>query len=369
MRERVLIIGGGVVGLSLAYELVQRNQHVQLLDRGDFGKEASWAGAGMLPPLHREPDCPAFHQLTKLSHQLHGEWACRLHRETGIDTGFRPCGAIYFAEKSDVERHLHFYAEHNVAAEVCGTNLTDFVPGLQTTKHAYRLLNEAQLRNPWHLRALLRACSKLGVERFPNCLVEALQFEQDTISQVKTPTTVFTADKVVVCGGAWSRTLLQSLGIEIQLEPVRGQIVLLNTAQKLFEHILIDGKRYLVPRDDGRILVGATEENVGFEKRNTSQAILELLEFANSLVPALKSARFETCWSGLRPSSADKLPYLGRVPKFQNLYVATGHGRNGLQLSPGTARVMAELICDRTPSVSLETFRFDRHDREPNAIP
>lgn len=364
MREQILIIGGGVIGLSLAYELAQRGKQVKMLERGQFGKEASWAGAGMLPPLHREPDLPEYHQLTKLSNQLHREWAERLGEETGIDTGYRTCGAIYLPDDSAADEKLSFYTRHDIPVERCGkAEMQALVPTLQNLNGevGYYLPLESQLRNPHHLKALAAACAQRRVELFSRSMVEGLQIENQRIKSVQTFYGNFQADRVIVCSGAWSEGLLQSLNLNLQVRPVRGQMVLLDTQEPLFERIVIAGKRYLVPRDDGRVLVGSTEEDAGFEKRNTSQAVAELLAFANSLMPALAGATFEMCWAGLRPASVDKLPYLGQVPEVENLYIAAGHFRNGLQLSPGTARVMAELVCDERPSVGLEPFRVDRH--------
>jgi glycine oxidase len=120
------------------------------------------------------------------------------------------------------------------------------------------------------------------------------------------------------------------------------------------------GKRYLVPRPDGRVLVGSTEEDVGFDKRTTAGAIRDLLDFAIAVVPALAAAPLERSWAGLRPGSPDGLPFLGPVPGVENLYVAAGHFRAGIQLSPGTALVMRDLILGRTPAVPVESFRLDR---------
>jgi glycine oxidase len=153
---------------------------------------------------------------------------------------------------------------------------------------------------------------------------------------------------------------MQQLGWQPGVRPVRGQIALLNTGVPRLRPILLHGKRYLVPRPDGRVLVGSTEEDAGFNANPTSGAVAELLAFANALVPAWAQARLERCWAGLRPGSPDGLPYLGGVPGWDNLYLAAGHFRSGLQLSPGSGLVMKELLLGQTPSVPLEAFRLDR---------
>jgi glycine oxidase len=182
---------------------------------------------------------------------------------------------------------------------------------------------------------------------------------------VRTATGRMVADQFLVAAGAWTDTLLDQVGWCPGVHPVRGQIALLNTSRPLFRRILLDGARYLVPRPDGRVLVGSTEEDAGFDKRTTAGAIADLLALAGSLVPALAEAHVERCWAGLRPGSPDGLPFLGPVPGIDNLLVAAGHFRAGIQLSPGTGLVMKDLLLGRKPGVSLEPFRLDRKTASP----
>jgi glycine oxidase len=149
-------------------------------------------------------------------------------------------------------------------------------------------------------------------------------------------------------------------GYDTPLEPVRGQIVLLNAQPLPFRHVIQSGPRYLVPRPDGRILIGSTEEHVGFDKRNTAAAVAELIDFAVSLVPSLSEATYERSWAGLRPCTPDGLPYLGQVPETRNLFVATGHFRAGLQLSPATAVLMRQVLLDQPTTISLNGLACNR---------
>jgi glycine oxidase len=153
---------------------------------------------------------------------------------------------------------------------------------------------------------------------------------------------------------------LDALGWRLGIRPVRGQIALLNTGTALFQRILLKGKRYLVPRPDGRVLVGSTEEDAGFDKRTTAGAIHGLLDFAIQMVPSLVDIPLERCWAGLRPGSPDGLPYIGSVPGIDNLFVAAGHFRAGIQLSPATGLVLKELFLGQRLTVGLEPFRLDR---------
>jgi glycine oxidase len=187
------------------------------------------------------------------------------------------------------------------------------------------------------------------------------------IDSLRTHSGSVRAGRYLVTGGAWSRGLLASVAVDVAINPVRGQMVLLSQSPRMFSHVLQTGSRYIVPRDDGRILIGSTEEHVGFLKVNTASAVSELLAFGASRVPALAQARFERCWSGLRPGSADGLPYLGRVAGFDNLFVAAGHFRSGLQMSPGTARLIRQALLDQETDLSLEPFQTDRPQTETAA--
>jgi glycine oxidase len=218
----------------------------------------------------------------------------------------------------------------------------------------------AQVRNPRHLKALLAGCASWGTRLLPGCPVHGFERQGSRIAAVLTGEGRLAASRFALAAGAWTDALLQQVGWRPGIHPVRGQIALLNTGTPLFQRVLLQGKRYLVPRPDGRVLIGSTEEDAGFDKRTTAGAIGDLLNFAMRLVPGLAEAPLERCWAGLRPGSPDELPYLGPVPGLDNLFVAAGHFRAGIQLSPGTGVVMKELLLGQKLTVPLEGFRLDR---------
>jgi glycine oxidase len=202
----------------------------------------------------------------------------------------------------------------------------------------------------------VNACQRRGVRFLAGQPVLELERQGEILVAVRTPGDRHSAGQFVVSAGAWSHQLLRTVGVTRVVEPIRGQIVLLSSPVPPIEHIIEQGPNYLVPRPDGRTLVGSTEERAGFEKRNTPEAMRRLLDFAITMVPALAQAEFEKAWSGLRPHAEGHLPLIGRPAGFENLIVATGHFRWGLHLSPITARIVAELITGRTPQVDLKPF-------------
>ena len=354
MNERspardVIVIGGGVIGLSIAWELARHGVSVQVLEQGLFGQEASWAGAGILPPGNPDQAKTVEARLRGGSHVLWSDWTEALRSQTGIDNGFHRCGGVEVRPPGSIdslaEKIAAWRAEGVTAEPLNAAELHERVPALHPEITAGFLLPDlGQVRNPRHLKALHQACAGAGVDLRAGTPVVDFVRRGERITAVKTAADEFHAADFIVAGGAWSRMLLQRAGHDILFEPVRGQIVLLETPSVLFRHVIEVGSRYLVPRPDGRILIGSTEERVGFEKRTTAAGVAGLIEFARQLVPALGDARFERCWAGLRPYAPGGLPRIGRVPGTINLSLAAGHFRAGLQLSPMTAVLIRQLI-------------------------
>lgn len=367
--DDVLIVGGGVIGLSLAYELASRGMQVRVLDRAAAGREASWAGAGILPPAGPQDPQP-LEQLAHLSNHLHRTWAAQLLEETGIDNGLRLCGALYVARSAEDAAALEQTAaawqavgikvEQLTAAQVA--ELEPAMRGCNPAIEAAVLLSEeAQIRNPWHLRALVAGCIARGVIIEQGVAAEQFVVRGSHLARVQTVAGSRQAGRYVIATGAWTAALAAQLNMRLAVRPIRGQIALLNLQRRPLERIVNEGIRYLVPRADGRVLVGSTQEDAGFDKRNTAQGVAGLLSLAGSLAPCLAEATLERTWAGLRPATADGLPYLGPVPGLENAYVAAGHFRGGLTLSTGTARVLAQALCDEPTDVALDAFRLDRH--------
>ena len=372
MSERcdVLIIGGGVIGLTTAYFLAGEGVRVTVVDKGDFGQEASWAGAGILPSaIFRHARTP-IEQLLGLSAERFPALSAELREQTGIDNGYLRSGGLEVMEQASAMLATEWRSEGIDFALLHEQELHRLEPALApTVRLAYHLPEMAQLRNPRHLKALLAGCARRGVHLRPGCPVHAFERQGNRITAVRTGLGGRSAERFLLAAGAWSDALLEQVGWRPGVQPVRGQIALLNAGRPLFRHILLDGARYLVPRPDGRVLVGSTEEDVGFDKRTTAGAIAELLALAGSLVPALADVHLERCWAGLRPGSPDGLPFLGPVPGSDNLFVAAGHFRSGIQLSPGTGLVMTDLLLGRQPAVPLEPFRLNRPAAAPAPLP
>lgn len=367
----VVMVGGGVVGLSLAIELARTGQRVQVIDRGELAREASWAGAGILPPVNDATAIHPYDRLRAVSFRLHAQWADRLRSETGIDNGYRRCGSLYLARTAGEAAALRgmwnqFQAEQVAIEPIDDARLIALEPAIAAAvssrrfRAAYDVPEECQIRNPHHLQALVAACRQLGVELSPHVEAHGFVIDNDRLVGVETSAGVLRAGSYCLTSGSWTQQLLAKLGIANGILPIRGQMLLYTCARQPFTRVLNEGNRYMVAREDGHVLVGSTEEEVGFDKRTTEVALADLQAFATALVPELAHARLENSWAGLRPATFDGFPYLGRIPALHNTFVAAGHFRSGLYLSPGTAVVMSQVMRGEEPEIDLAPFRVGR---------
>lgn len=357
-----------MVGLSLAYELLQRGQMVTVIDRQPPGLEASWAGAGILPPGSWYHDSPALETLARESMVLNTRWASSLHELTGIDNRLRAVGALHLSNSPEqhAKLELKLAAWQQVGIESHGLDapqIADIEPNLALplSAQAYYVPAEATLHNRYHVEALRLACTLLGAAVVHPVEVTELALVDGAVGSVATTVGTIEPGQLVVAAGAWSGPLAQQIGCQPAIRPIRGQMLQFGP----FEHPPLRGivhwaDRYLVPRADGHVIVGSTVEEAGFDKHTTGGQLERLEQFARQLLPLLEDYPVVDAWAGLRPASADGLPYIGRSPAAHNAYLAAGHFRAGLQLASGTAAALADLMAGETPSVDLHPFRPDR---------
>jgi glycine oxidase len=365
--KQIVIVGGGVIGLSIAYELSQRQHRVTVLDTQTIGRKSSWAGAGIITPSCWESALHPLEKLEGLSATLHKDWHRQLLTATQIDNEYWNCGGLYLArtkgESAALAGQQAYWLEREIESiRLTPDELSNQFPALRQQSGSQILLlpSEAQVRNPFHISSLRVACELGGVQIFEN--IKNLRFDS-----AKSPEWIscqtsdgsrlnLPADDYCFTAGAWTGQLLAQLQITLPITPVRGQMVLFKLAEPLQTPIINEGSRYLVPRKDGHVLVGATVEEVGFDESTTSEDIEDLTLWAHSLIDRCHWETKVGQWAGLRPASSDGFPYLGRIGQESNLWVATGHFKSGLHLSTGTAVLMADLIEGREPLFDLSPF-------------
>ncbi len=360
----VVIVGGGIIGGSIAIDLAQRDLRVAVLDRQDLMHEASWAAAGMLSPA---PDCPAAIPLIPLgraSLAIYSKFVDGLEDASGMRTGFRTDGTIEVICHGDAERELStLVALHHGFGLACEALPLDEIPSLEPAlgrdaRAAALLPNECSIEPRALTAAVLGAAVAAGVTLCPGANVDSLALDGEKCLGVKTSNgEIFHAAHVILAAGCWSSQILGAAQYAPTV-PVRGQLAALRNSGTAVRHVLRSERGYLVPRgmdSPQTVVVGSTIENAGFEKRVTSGGLEKILALANELVPELAKAEIVETWSGLRPGTPDQLPILGPAD-LEGLVIATGHYRNGILLAPITAKLVGEWIADGRTSLDWEAF-------------
>jgi glycine oxidase len=354
----VIVIGGGVIGLAIARELVERRS-VLLLDRGSTGQGTSRAAAGMLSPLSEADDQGPFFQLSRASQTLYDKFVEDLQAETALDVGYSKEGLLCLASTDEAAKSLRcrYEWQKNAGFEIKLLSADDvhqmeplitvpiraavFIPGERSVVPR-RLVN-----------ALRESCFNRGVEIRVGLHVESIAQHQVRVGQM-----TLEARNIVISSGVWSAELA-GLNPPIPVFPRKGQILSLGMPPRAFRRMIRWGGSYFVPRDTRELVVGATNEDAGFDLTNTPAGLGRLLMDAQQISSHVGTYPILEAWTGLRPATPDGLPILG-ASGVPGVYYATGHYRNGVLLAPITAAIVADLIEGREPRVSIDTYRPSR---------
>jgi glycine oxidase len=355
----IVIVGGGVMGTASAWELARAGRRVLVLERSVPGAEASSAAAGILGAQVEAHASGPLAVLASASRRLYPAWVRALERDTSIDTGYRECGVLKVAfGAAELRRLGREVAWQKPRPRALGARaLAEREPALaKELAGGLAFDGDARIDPRLLFRALHIAAARSGVVFRSGAYVRRVVTEAGRAAGVALDDgTVIRSEHVVVAAGSWT-SLVEGLGIAPGVvQPARGQIVELETAEPLLSSIVFGPRAYLVPRDDGRVLVGSTMEFVGYRREVTAAAVRDLLSAAIELVPALAEASLARTWSSFRPYTKDELPLIGESP-VPGLWLASGHHRNGILLAPITARVVAALVRGQRSPVALAPF-------------
>lgn len=357
-----------MIGCSIAWRLAQSGLKVAVIERGRVGCEASRAAAGMLSPQGESQTAGPFFDLCLRSRAMYRSFAEELTEASGIDVEYKDEGTLFvLVEGEDQEEKTRWAAwqlEAGLPLEfVSAEDIHKIEPSVtESATGAIFLPQEHQVENRRLMDALDVAMRRAGVRLIEDSEVTALDTVHGKVIGVLCDSERMSAGLVVVAAGAWSSSLLEPIGLNISIIPARGQMIAVRGPACPINRVIHSSKVYVVPRRDGRILIGATVEYAGFKKAVTVDAIKNLLNAAVELVPSLRGFDIVETWSGLRPDTVDHQPILG-ASAFDNLFLATGHFRNGILLAPVTARLMAEAMIEGVVPGELKPFGHDRFVR------
>ncbi len=344
-----IVIGGGIIGLLTARELNQAGAKVTLLERGQTGRESSWAGGGIISPLYPWRYANAVTELARWSQALYPEVGAGLLAETGIDPEYIRSGMLIL-DTEEKDQALAWAATSGSTLQVVEPDaISNLEPALAPSPTAALWMPDVgQVRNP-RLAKSLRSAIDGQVDLREGTEVVHLLVRRGRVTGVETSHGELSAEHTVVCAGAWTRNLLADLSSAPAIEPVRGQMILFQTRPETVRRIVLCQDHYAIPRRDGHVLVGSTLEHSGFDKHTTKTARAELEKFATRLLPQLADYPIENHWAGLRPGSPSGIPYIGKHPRLDGLFVNSGHFRNGVVLAPASCRLLADILLERTP--------------------
>jgi glycine oxidase len=343
----VIVVGGGIIGLSLSIALRKRGSRVLVVERGEPGREASHAAAGMLADciLETPSDLQA---LATASARMYPEFVHELQDESGMKVDLRDQGTLLFPSPECVSQQRRFFSENPLPAP-----LGDLEPALSGMNVPAFYLRERSVDPRALVAAALKAAKHREVDISSGTTVTDVLLADGEVAGVTTERTRYSAPCVVNCAGAWAGNFPPH---RFPARPVKGQMLAVACSEHDFlRHVIRAPEVYLVPRSDGRILIGSTLEEAGYDKRIDADTIHRLHQAALRLIPVLEKARILEAWAGLRPGTPDDLPILGTT-STPGYFVATGHFRDGILLTPVTAHVMAQVITGAQPDYDISRF-------------
>lgn len=360
MKQDVIIIGGGIIGLATAECLLKAGASVTIVERNQVGREASWAGGGILSPLYPWCESEEINRLARYSASLFPDWTTVLCQSSGINCEYLTSGMLVLPP-FDQQLAKNWCEEYSIRTD---KNMPALSYQENEANPALNLPDIAQVRSPRLLQALDQCVTDLGGQIIEHCEVNDLTIQNNSVQSLNTSRGTFAADQYIIAAGAWSTELLKQHALNLTIKPVRGQMLLFHFDAPPVSTIVLQHGRYLIPRKDGFLLIGSTLEEVGFDKSTTQSAHTELLDWAKKLLPQLHGKPVVKHWAGLRPQSSSGAPVIGRHPILRNLYVNSGHYRYGVTMAPASAKILLNHITGLPQPFDITPYQKDWHTRK-----
>ncbi|MCU7833990.1 MAG: glycine oxidase ThiO [gamma proteobacterium symbiont of Taylorina sp.] len=354
---KIIIIGAGIIGMLTARILIKSGISVCIIEQGYAGRESSWAGGGIISPLYPWRYDGSVTRLAQWGQQHYPGVLDKIYQSSGIDPEYIQSGLLYLDIEDELEQAKAWETQyHYPFTAVSGDDLSTLEVELNHSfKQGWFTDSIAQVRNPRLVRSLREDLLRLGVTIEQQTQAQSFIIENNHLRGVVTDKGTFYGDRIVVAGGAWSSRLLEQWVKIPKIAPVKGQMIVFKAQPGLVSRIILSKGRYVIPRKDGRVVVGSTLEFDEFDKTTTQDVLEELKQEAVRIIPALKNYPVEKQWAGLRPGSIDGVPYIGEHPELKNLYMNAGHFRNGVVIGLASCQLLVDqllgqqTIMDPTP--------------------
>lgn len=356
----ITFVGGGITALLSARLFAMVGAKVAIIEKGQIGQEASWAGGGILLPLYPWRQADAISQLTIPSIKAYPQLVQALLEATGVDAEYTISGLL-ITQLADLDKADTWCRQYSIDSRPANPRQLKKFP--QCQGEALYLKDIAQIRSPRLLKAIKQDLLQRGVKIIENCTINKAHITHNKITSIASETQVFSVNTVVITAGAWTGDLCKQLlagrpQTTVEIFPVKGQMLMLATATNTLDTMILEDNRYLIPRRDGKILCGSTVEYADFDKSTSEQAKQSLANFARKLFPTLESASIIHHWAGIRPGTQHGIPYIDQHPEISNLAINAGHFRNGFAMGPAAAQLLYEIINQQATTINSELYQF-----------
>jgi len=357
----ILIVGGGVIGMLTARELTLAGCQVSIIEKNQLGCESSWAGGGIISPLYPWRYDDAVSALAQWGQEYYPELIEEIEAATSLQAELIQSGLLILdsVDVDDAQKWAkHWQSNLQVIDKI---KVSEIEKNVSTSSmegdKAIWMPKVRQVRNPRLVKVLKEYLIQKGVRIIEDQEVDNFLVTNNQIDGVTTSMGNIHAKNVLVAGGAWSANLLKKVKFSLDVKPVKGQMILFKAVPGLVNNVVLSQDRYIIPRRDGRVLIGSTLEYTKFDKSTTFEAKDALIKEAISIIPELSRFEIEHHWAGLRPGSEKGIPYICEHPELSGLFVNTGHFRNGVVLGPASARLMADIILKRPPILDVTAYQ------------
>lgn len=362
MKQDIVVIGAGIIGLATAERLLAQGANVTILERNQAGQESSWAGGGILSPLFPWDYSDHVTQLTSYSAKQFPAWISVLQESSGIDPEYETSGMLILPPY-DLEIAKRWCGVRSIEIEQSVTSNISSIENrsnsdiTQAHDRSLFLPNIAQVRSPRLLRALISRIVQLGGRIIENCTVYSLNANRQEIQSIFSSCGEFVADYYIVSAGAWSKGILGLHALQLDIKPIKGQMLLFKFNTPPVSNIVVQNDLYIIPRRDGHVLIGSTLEDAGFDKQTTASAFNQLLRHAEDILPSLQKMSVKQHWSGLRPASPENIPTIGWHPAIRNLLINSGHYRYGVTMAPASAEILVNEMTGATQPFDISPYQ------------